>query len=65
MPHRHRHHHHKRRLLAYDAAAVPEGGSAVYAQATALTLSYQKDAAGHPFHLFALKQAGLWGKQAS
>ncbi len=66
MPHRHRHH---LRLLTYDAALVPEGGAAVYAQATAFTLSYGKEPAGHFFHLFALKQAGLygalWGEDAS
>lgn len=58
MPHRHRHH---LRLLTYDAALVPEGGAAVYAQATAFTLSYGKEPAGHFFHLAALKQAGLYG----
>lgn len=58
MPHRHRHH---LRLLTYDAALVPEGGAAVYAQATAFTLSYGKEPAGHFFHLVALKQAGLYG----
>lgn len=59
---RHHHHHHRhRRLLTHNAALVPEGGAAVYAQLTALTRSYAKDAAGHPFHLCALKQAGLYG----
>ena len=63
--HKHHHHHrHHRRLLAYAAAAVPEGGAAVYRSTTALTLSYGKDAAGHPFHLVALKQAGLYGAWA-
>lgn len=58
---RHHHHHHRhRRLLTHNAALVPEGGAAVYAQLTALTRSYAKDAAGHPFHLCALKQAGLY-----
>ncbi|PRW60561.1 dnaJ-like protein subfamily C member 2-like [Chlorella sorokiniana] len=57
MPHRHRHH---LRLLTHDAALVPEGGAAVYAQATAFTLSYGKEPAGHFFHLAALKQAGLY-----
>ncbi|KAI7843108.1 hypothetical protein COHA_003279 [Chlorella ohadii] len=55
MPHRHH-----LRLLTHDAALVPEGGAAVYAQATAFTLSYGKEPAGHFFHLFALKQAGLY-----
>lgn len=58
----HRHRHHPRRLLEYDAAAVPEGGAAVYAQASALTLSYGKEPVGHFYHLAALKQAG-WGEQ--
>jgi hypothetical protein len=53
--------HSHRRLLQYDAALVPEGGSAVYSQTTGLTKSYGKDPAGHLFHLFALKQAGLYG----
>ena len=54
---------HKRhpRLIGYDAEAVPEGGAQVYASLTALGRSYAKDAAGHIFHLFALKQAGLYG----
>lgn len=58
-PHRQRRHHH--RLLCWEQAEVPEGGTAVYRSATALTLSYWKDPAGHLFHLAALRQAGLYG----
>ena len=59
--HHHRRHHRSRRLLTWDAALVPEGGAAVYRQATALSRTYGKDPAGHIFQLVALKQAGLWG----
>ena len=52
--------HSRPERTAVAAYYRPDGGSAVYAQATALTLSYWKDAAGHPFHECALKQAGLW-----
>ena len=54
-----------RRLLAYDAALVPEGGSVVCRPATALARSYWKDPAGHLFHLVALKQSGLFGEAAA
>lgn len=59
--HHRRHGRHHRRLLGWDQAEVPEGGAAVYRSTTALTLSYQKDPAGHLFHLAALRQAGLYG----
>lgn len=59
--HHRRHGRHHRRLLGWDEAQVPEGGAAVYASATALTLSYWKDPAGHLYHLAALRQAGLYG----
>lgn len=62
---KHKHRHRPRRLLTWDAAAVPDGGAAVYASCSALSLSYGKDAAGHPFHLAALKQAGLYGERAA
>lgn len=65
QPKAHKHRHRPRRLLTWDAAAVPEGGLAVYASCSALSLSYGKDAAGHLFHLAALKQAGLFGEQKS
>ena len=65
-PHHHRHHHHhrRRRLLCYDPALVPEGGAAVYGSTKGLTKAWNKDAAGHLFHLFALKQAGLFGEHS-
>ncbi|KAL4449534.1 hypothetical protein ABPG77_007178 [Micractinium sp. CCAP 211/92] len=58
--HHRRHGRHHRCLLGWDQAEVPEGGAAVYRSTTALTLSYQKDPAGHLFHLAALRQAGLY-----
>jgi len=54
--------HKKALLIGYDVELVPEGGSQVYSSLTALSKSYYKDAAGHIYHLFALKQAGLYGK---
>jgi len=53
----------RRRLLTWDSAAALDGGSKVYSQLSALTLSYNKDPAGHIFQIKALKQAGLYGKQ--
>eukprot|EP00887_Chlorella_sp_A99_P003237 scaffold9.g3237.t1 len=55
----------RRRLLAHDAGAVPQGGSAVYRQLTCLSKSYWKEAAGHVHLLFALKQAGLYGEEGA
>ncbi|GAB4822471.1 hypothetical protein N2152v2_009517 [Parachlorella kessleri] len=52
--------HKKALLVGYDVELVPEGGSQVYASLTALSKTYGKDAAGHIFHLVALKQAGLY-----
>jgi hypothetical protein len=49
-------------LITYAEADVPSGGSCVYGSLTALSLSYSKDAAGHIYHLKALKQAGLHSK---
>jgi hypothetical protein len=65
-PHHHRHHHHhrRRRLLCYDPALVPKGGATVYGSTKGLTKAWNKDAAGHLFHLFALKQAGLFGEHS-
>jgi hypothetical protein len=54
--------HRKMLLISHEAELVPEGGSQVYRTLTALAKSYYKDAAGHVFHLFALKQAGLYGE---
>jgi hypothetical protein len=56
-------HPRRRRLLTWDSAAALDGGSKVYSQLTALTLSYNKDPAGHIYHIVALKQAGLYGKK--
>jgi hypothetical protein len=53
----------RRLLLTWDSAAALDGGSKVYSQLSALTLSYNKDPAGHIYHVKALKQAGLYGKQ--
>lgn len=52
----------RRRLLTYDEAAIPEGGTAVYSQMIGLTSSFAKDPAGHVFHFRALQQAGLIGQ---
>jgi hypothetical protein len=53
----------RRRLLTWDSAAALDGGSKVYSQLIGLTYSFNKDPAGHIFHVKALKQAGLYGKQ--
>jgi len=50
------------RLLTYVAAAIPEGGAAVYSQIIGLSWSFCKEPAGHVFHLKALQQAGLHSK---
>eukprot|EP00891_Asterochloris_glomerata_P005900 jgi/Astpho2/5900/e_gw1.00080.75.1_t len=49
----------KARLLTYDGSLVPDGGSAVLCSLAGPLKLDGKDAAGHSFHLFALKQAGL------
>lgn len=49
-------------LLEWDAALVPEGGCEVVRSLSALSLSYSKEPAGHLFHMFALKQAGMYCK---
>lgn len=45
--------------LEYDASLVPEDGWVVIRKLTALTKSYDKDAAGATFHHLALRQLGL------
>ena len=52
----------RRRLLTWDSAAALDGGSVVCSQLSALTYSYNKEPAGHIYHIKALKQAGLYGK---
>ena len=49
------------RLLSYDVSLVPQGGNEVLC-GTASLLKVAKEPAGKCFHLFALKQAGLFGK---
>ncbi|DBA66447.1 hypothetical protein WJX79_001146 [Trebouxia sp. C0005] len=44
--------------IAYDPALVPEEGSEICAQLAAPAKHQNKDAAGHAFHAFALRQAG-------
>lgn len=47
-------------LIEYDVTLVPEGGKEVCRHMTAPVQRLGKDPAGHAFHLFALKQAGLY-----
>ncbi len=47
--------------ITWDAAAVPEGGSFVASSPAAFTKAVTKEAAGAPFHDYALRQAGLKG----
>lgn len=49
------------RSIEYKQHLVPEGGVYHAASVATLTKSYAKDPAGHTFHEFALKQAGLYG----
>jgi hypothetical protein len=46
-------------LLEYNAGLVPEGGAAVLCQLGAPVPCHGKEAAGHLFHEFALRQSGL------
>eukprot|EP00873_Tetraselmis_striata_P025820 jgi/Tetstr1/446084/TSEL_033685.t1 len=46
-------------FLEYDASAVPAGGAEVVASPGGLVKAVGKDAAGHAFHDYALRQAGL------
>ena len=48
--------------IAYDPALVPEEGSEICAQLAAPAKHQNKDAAGHAFHAFALRQAGHIGE---
>ena len=47
--------------LEYDVELVPDGGQAVLLSAAAPVKLQNKDAAGHLFHEWALKQSGLLG----
>ncbi len=47
--------------LEYDLELVPDGGQAVLLPAAAPVKHRNKDAAGHLFHEWALKQSGLHG----
>jgi hypothetical protein len=48
--------------IEYKESDVPDSGCAVLGSTAALQKSTRKDAAGHCFHEFALKQAGLYGE---
>ncbi len=48
--------------IAYDAALIPAEGSEICAQLAAPAKHQNKDAAGHAFHAFALRQAGHVGE---
>lgn len=47
--------------LGWDAAAVPEGGQEVYLAMAGMSKTWNKDPAGHIYHEYCLKQAGLFG----
>jgi len=51
----------ERLRLEYDASLVPEGGPEVCQPAAAPVKHKNKDAAGHIFHEWALKQSGVLG----
>ena len=53
------------KFISYDAALVPAEGQEVVSSLAAPVKHIGKDAAGQAFHLFALKQAGLYGAQNS
>ena len=48
--------------LEYDVSLVPPSGSEVLRPGAAPIKHVGKDAAGHRFHDYALKQAGLYGE---
>jgi hypothetical protein len=48
--------------LEYDTTLVPAGGVQVIASSAALVKHVGKDAAGHKFHEFALRQRGVFGE---
>lgn len=50
------------RRLQYDPALVPGEGSEVCCEFAAPAKREGKDAAGHAFHAFALKQSGFVGE---
>lgn len=49
-------------FLTYDEELAPEGGLEICASLAAPIKNIGKDAAGHRFHEFALRQSGLLGK---
>ena len=49
-------------LLEYNADLIPAGGLEVFASSAAPVKHIGKDAAGHKFHEFALRQRGVFGK---
>lgn len=53
------------RRLEYDTALVPDEGLEVCCEFAAPTKREGKDAAGHAFHAFALKQSGFLGELAN
>ena len=49
--------------LKHDPQLIPAGGYEVLASLAAPVKNWGKDAAGHRFHEYALRQAGLFGEQ--
>lgn len=50
-------------LLEYNADLIPAGGLEIFASSAAPVKHIGKDAAGHKFHEFALRQRGVLGNQ--
>jgi len=48
--------------LEYDAKLIPAGGVEIIASSAAPVKHIGKDAAGHKFHEFALRQRGVFGE---
>ena len=47
--------------IAYESAAVPEGGFSIACSPAAFVKAVGKEPAGKPFHEYAMRQAGLYG----
>jgi hypothetical protein len=48
--------------IEYNVEDVPDGGKVVVSSQAACVKATNKEAAGHLFHLFALRQAGIYSK---
>jgi hypothetical protein len=51
--------------LEYDVKLVPAGGVEIIASSAAPVKHVGKDAAGHKFHEFALRQRGVFGEPST